>query len=120
MEDNQAAITRLGAVYAIQKIKSLGAEKDAVYTERNKLIAALSKVFPSWLETHPAEDKEWAEHYRTIVFIDAPTGQMCWHINDSEVELFSHLEMSGANGSWDGHTTEEKYERLARLPVRIE
>jgi hypothetical protein len=99
----------------IGKIEKLRREKDVVYTERNMLVAALSKLFPAWLELHPAEDKEWAEDWRTIVFIETPAGQMSWHLHYSEVVMFDHLEGREGN-SWDGHTTEEKYERLSKLP----
>lgn len=100
----------------LEKISCIRKEKDNAYSERNKVVAALSKIFPAWLETHPAEDKEWAEHWRTIVFIDSPVGQLSWHIHFSEVEIFNHLNHREGN-SWDGHTTEEKYERLANLHV---
>jgi len=105
-----------GVAQLRRKIQGVRKEKDGVYSERNRLVAALSKLFPSWLEDHPAEDKEWAEHWRTIVFIDGPGGQMSWHIHFSEIEMFSHLEHRGGD-SWDGHTTEQKYERLASLTV---
>lgn len=49
-----------------------------------------------------------------IVCIDSElTGQMSWHIHDLEIPMFSHLKW-GAN-TWDGHTTEQKYERLGKL-----
>ena len=89
-------------------------QKDGAYSERNRLVAALSKLLPSWLERHPDEDTEWEDDWRWIVFIDPPSGQMCWHIHDSELPLFKHLAPSDA-GEWDGHTTDEKYERLAAL-----
>jgi len=53
---------------------------------------------------------------------DGPTGQMTWHIHDSELPMFDHLGRASVN-TWDGHTTEEKYERLAELtrrPTRAE
>ena len=103
-------------VRLIEEIVRVGKEKDNAYSERNKLVAALSKVFPSWLETHPAEDKKWSKDWRTIVFIHSPVGQLSWHLHFSEAEMFSHLEHREGN-SWDGHTTKEKYERLASLSV---
>ncbi len=90
------------------------AEKDGAYRERNALVAALSKLFPAWLERHPHEDTEWEDDWRWIVFISLPTGQVSWHIHDSELSSFRHL-WARREGSWDGHTTEEKYRRLAAL-----
>jgi hypothetical protein len=88
--------------------------KDLAYSERNKLVCALSKIFPSWMERHPDDDKDWDDDWRWIVFIDAPTGQLSWHIHDSEFSMFVHLRIKDGN-SWDGHTTDEKYNRLQAL-----
>jgi hypothetical protein len=106
----------------LDKIKSLEMDKRAAYHERNMLVCALSKVFPSHLERHPDTDKSWEDDWRWIVFIDLPTGQACWHIHDTELTLFNHLEPSCLRfhpNSWDGHTTAEKYMRLSKLPVRV-
>jgi len=80
------------------------------------------------MELHPLEDTEWDKDWRHIIFIEIPTfigstfqqhnlkntKQVSWHIHDSEVIYFSHLELKNGN-SWDGHTSEEKYERLLNL-----
>lgn len=95
------------------RVKELEAQKDGAYTERNALVCALSKLFPSWLEQHPEGD-EWDDDWRTIVFIDGPTRQLSWHLHDSDVAAFNHLEARDTH-SWDGHTTEAKYERLAAV-----
>ena len=105
--------------------------KDNAYWERNQLVAALSKIYPSWMELHPLEDENWEKDWRHIVFIEIPipggnvqghqltlNRQVSWHIHDSEVKYFGHLDYKKGN-SWDGHTTEEKYERLAELmPIK--
>lgn len=112
----------------------LNVPKDQAYWERNQLVAALSKVFPAWLERHPAEDKEWEDDWRWIVFIEVPTmgleqkhvqggfmmkhtRQLTWHIHDSELDNFYHLNRRDTH-SWDGHDTQEKYNRLSNLFVR--
>ena len=92
-------------------VSQLLAEKDAAYAERNRLVAALSKCFPAHLCRH--EGAEWEDDWRNIVCVHLPTGQATWHVHDSEVDLFEHLPMSKSH--WDGHTTEEKYVRLAAL-----
>jgi hypothetical protein len=74
-------------------------------------------VFPSWLERHP-EEEDWEDDWRWTVFVAPPSGQMTWHIHDSELEMFDHLTRIPEH-SWDGHTTEEKYERLAALPDNV-
>jgi hypothetical protein len=87
--------------------------KDSAYKERDQLVAALSKLFPASLERHP-QNETWEDDWRWIVFIDLPTGQVSWHIHDSELRDFDHLKRFGER-SWDGHTTPEKYARLGAL-----
>lgn len=87
-----------------------------VYAERDRLVAALSKLFPASLGRHPQEEP-WEDDWRWIVFIDLPTGQVSWHMHDSELPWFAHLlpPNEPPERKWDGHTTEEKYERLSKL-----
>ncbi len=110
--------------------------KDDAYHERDMLVCALSKLFPSYLARHSEEDKEWENDWRWIVYINIPTkvkvvsGDQCnhvpqskwfetkneqvsWHIHDSEREMFNHLEVKENN--WDEHNTQRKYERLQAL-----
>lgn len=96
-----------------EEIAELKRQKDGAYTERNALVCALSKLLPAHMEIHPFSE-EWDDDWRSIVFVEGPTGQMTWHIHDSEVGSFNHL-LPIEQHSWDGHTTEEKYERLAAL-----
>lgn len=89
------------------------AERDAAYHERNLLVSALSKLFPSHLMLHPEDDSGWDPEWLNIVCIDGPSGQMTWHIHSSELPEFDHLDVQPNN--WDGHSTEEKYKRLEKL-----
>jgi len=109
-------------------IEELEKQKENAYWERNQLVAALSKIYPSWLGRHVGE--VWEDDWRNIVFIEIPTEelfakyvqggfmrkmkrQLSWHIHDSDLKYFSHLKYG--EEKWDGHTTEEKYERLSNL-----
>jgi hypothetical protein len=83
--------------------------KDGAYWERNNLVALLSKVFPAGKKKTAIEG--WSEDWHGCVYIDLPTGQASWHYHDSQAHLFDHLPEY--QGEWDGHTTGEKYERLA-------
>lgn len=105
---------RKGLAVMNHELDRLREEKDGAYGERDRLVAALSKVFPSHLCRHPDEDTEWDTDWRWIVCIHLPTGQATWHIHDSERHQFNHLSVSANH--WDGHTTEEKYRRLDSLP----
>ena len=97
-----------------EEVGRLGRQEDGAYSERDKLVAALSKYLPSYLGRHEASDLEWEDNWRWIVFIETPQGQCSWHIHDDELPMFAHLERRG-EGCWDGHTTEDKYRRLAAL-----
>ena len=94
-------------------LEALRRTKDDAYRERNKVVSALSKLFPAWLGKHESTDKTWHKEWMNIVFIKLPTGQVSWHLHDSDLAYFAHLEYK--NEKWDGHTTEEKYERLLSL-----
>lgn len=80
-----------------------------VYRERASLVAYLAKLFPSTIGLTDPNEPDW-----TVVTIESPEGQLCWHISVDDLDLFNHVERS-LDASWDGHTTEEKYERLSRL-----
>jgi hypothetical protein len=84
---------------------------NAVYAERDQLVAALSKCFPSHRTRY--EGADWEDDWRNIICVHLPTGQATWHVRDSELPWFTHLDAQP--GHWDGHSTAEKYRRLARL-----
>lgn len=109
---------KLSRVYAMLHkqndiVTNLRISKDGAYRERNKVVSALSKLFPASLGKHDPEDKEWGKEWMNIVYIKLPTGQVSWHLHDSDMPLFAHLEYG--KEVWDGHTTEEKYERLLAI-----
>ena len=81
-----------------------------VYRERNQLVSFLSTQYDSFLFRHEAME----EGFKNLVVIQSPVGQMSWHITDSELGLFTHL-IYRTDYVYDGHTTEEKYERLTKL-----
>lgn len=92
-------------------LRLMRADKDAAYQERNRLVAVLARMFPSGIARTdiPGWDPEW----HGCVFIDLPTGQASWHYHDSEAAQFAALPPYAK--PWDGHSTEEKYGRLAAL-----
>lgn len=84
---------------------------DAAYKERNQVVAALAKCFPSGVKKTVIEG--WDEAWYNCVYIDLPTGQASWHFHDRDAHLFDGLPPY--EGEWDGHTTPEKYDRLHAL-----
>ena len=103
-------------------IEEIKKAKDVAYWERNQLVLLLTKVFPSYLGKHSEADKEWENDWRNIVFVNSLQGQLSWHIHDSELEYFKDLPTAKQVAfyknidiktlEWDGHTTEDKYNRL--------
>ena len=86
---------------------------DAAYTERNHLVALLSKIYPAGKARTAIEG--WSPEWHGCVYIDFPWGQASWHYHDRDAGLFNHLEPY--RGSWDGHTTEAKYELIRQVVV---
>ena len=80
---------------------------DSVYRERARLVAHLAAVHPSTIGYHDPSEPDWA-----VVVINLPTGQASWHVSPDDMDLFEHVKRSEIN-TWDGHSTEEKYARLA-------
>src|SRR5258708_3036836 len=116
----------------MSELEELRKQKDQAYWERNQLVAALSKIYPSWLSRHEESDTSWDRDWMGIVFIEIPTRwaygdqrnivpeklqyepkQVSWHIHDSDLQYFEHLTQR--LNTWDGHDTETKYSRLKNI-----
>ena len=99
------------------EIAPLRAQKDGAYRERDACVALIAKLAASmgWRVGMARHEGEWEDDWRWIVYIDLPTGQVSWHIHDSEREWFDFPEYPA---KWDGHSMYEKYDRMAaaRLP----
>jgi hypothetical protein len=89
----------------MQTIEELEASRDGAYLERNKLVGLLASLYPSGIKR--TEIEGWDPAWHNCVYIDFPWGQASWHYHDREAELFEHLP--AYKGTWDGHTTEQKY-----------
>jgi hypothetical protein len=89
------------------------AERDGAYRERAQLLALLATHYPAVLAPAPDVDEEGWQ----ILYLDLPTGQASWHIAPRDGDLLGHLAVAPADdprAQWDGHTTAEKYGRIAR------
>jgi len=85
----------------------------SVYDERNRVVAALAALamhlgWQAGVRQDEDGDPEWP-----VVLIDTPKGQVSWHVRRTQLQLFHFLPEYGK--PWDGHTTEDKYERIAAL-----
>lgn len=109
-----------------QDIEELTQQKNNAYKERNMCLAAFAHAihavnnpeFDVFVTQHPEDDKEWEDDWRTILVIQRRDWQMTWHFHDSEKYLLKGLPVHNQY-EWDGHTTEEKYQRLLKLFIGI-
>jgi hypothetical protein len=98
-----------------EQLAAVTAERDKAYRERAHLVAYLAACYPSVLAIDIDPDAPgWA-----VIFVETPTGQMSWHVSGDDLDLFLSVEHADSDEpqvpKWDGHTTEEKYRRLAEL-----
>lgn len=118
LDDFQGTCGELGVkiIALTNEIEDLKRNKDQAYSERNKLVAFLTRLFPSTrCKTAIAG---WDPEWHGCVFIQTPEGQMSWHYHDSEAALFAHVPET-VWCDWDRHTTEEKYRRLEALGTSL-
>ncbi len=104
----------------LEKLKgAIDRERDhlnSVYSERNMCVALIAQ-YAVWfghkvgIKNHVGA--EWDDEWRNVLFIDLPAGQVSWHLHESE--LINFPDIGPYDGEWDGHTTEEKYERVRKF-----
>lgn len=91
------------------QLAEVTAERNKAYRERAELVAFVVACYPS-------EIRDTAEDW-PVVFVDTPRGQLSWHLSRDDLDLFGHVPQMAASAEekWDGHTTEQKYDRLNGL-----
>lgn len=89
------------------------AEKDEAYRQRNHLVAALARLFPSGIAR--TNISGWSPDWHGCCFIDLPSGQISYHYHDSHAHLFEGLPPY--TKVWDGHDKEAVHARLAAIPA---
>lgn len=95
----------------LERAKRAEDQLDTVYRERAHLVAHLAAIHPA----HIGHTDPGAPEY-AVLTVETPAGQMTWHIAERDMDLFAHVQStSRICRSWDGHTTDEKYQRLRDL-----
>ena len=86
-------------------------DKDQAYFERNCLVAALARLYPSGVKR--TDIPGWSPDWHGCVYIDLPAGQISFHFHDSHAHLFEDLPPY--QSEWDGHDKAEVIRRLAEI-----
>lgn len=98
-----------------QRAEQAEAERDGAYRERARLLAWLAALHPAALAPAPDVDEPG---WQILYLNPAAGGQMSWHIAPRDADLFTHVQrvpVEHPRARWDGHTTEEKYQRIGAL-----
>ena len=82
-----------------------------LYTERAQCVIAVARAARALgcrvgFALDPVSGPGWP-----VLFVDLPTGQVSWHLTVADRDRA--LDIGPYPGTWDGHTTDEKYARLA-------
>lgn len=86
--------------------------EETLYRERAYLVAFLAAYYPSSAGYTDERTPEWL-----VVTVELPEGQASWHISAADEYLFEHVPRHDT--LWDGHTTAEKYARVARCTAAL-
>ncbi|MGV9803909.1 hypothetical protein ACWDTP_38320, partial [Mycobacterium sp. NPDC003449] len=96
------------------------AERDQAYAERAALLAWLAALHPANAVITPAADVD--EPGWRLLYLLVGGWQMSWHIHPRDAALFDtveHVQPDDPRAQWDGHTTDQKYERIQEHVARL-
>jgi len=110
--DDQLMAAEVRAEQAEAALAGAVEDKDEAYRQRNHLVAALARLFPSGVRATNIEG--WSPDWHGCVYIDLPSGQISYHYHDSQAHLFAGLPPY--DKPWDGHDKKNVHARLAALP----
>lgn len=84
-----------------------------LYRERSALTAALARSALAGVGyAYTLQDEQPGfDGYRTVLYIDLPTGQVSWHFSDADAADFLQ-GIPDAGKPYDGHDTATKYLRV--------
>jgi len=95
--------------YTPEQVKEMLTE---VYADRNRVVQLAAMLaeklgYRVGLRVDP-DEPDWP-----VLFLDLPTGQISWHLSPGDAYPVWDLY----EGEWDGHTNEDKAERIYRFVV---
>lgn len=84
-----------------------------IYTERAHLLGVMVALFGGVLSFTDPLTPGWP-----VLYIEAPTGQLSWHIHPDDVWLFPRVPVV-EEYPWDQHSTRTKYKRIRQLTAQL-
>lgn len=111
-----------------QVLAKTAAERDKAYRDRAELIEVLARAHNDPDEhdvvpviVHGADEE--APGWPVLYLYNHASGQMSWHINPDDMDLFEDIRQVKAGDmfapKWDGHDDAEKSRRIAGLELRL-
>jgi hypothetical protein len=104
---------------AVKALASAYNDRVSAYSEVAHLLSWLAALHPASAVITPARDG--ADDGGRVLWLVAGGWQMSWPIAAADAHLFQHVtavERTDPRAQWDGHGTEQKYERI-RSHVRL-
>lgn len=101
------ALTRAEQAEANVEAMRNDSSKNKAYREVAEMASALAHLYQSWVLIDPQEP-DWPVLYAAL-----PSGQVSWHFSPDDLDLIADIPRGGE--PWDGHTREQRSERLAAL-----
>jgi hypothetical protein len=84
-------------------------EVKQLYRDRAHLIALVANFYRAVGSYDDPAAPGWL-----VVYIQTPAGQLSWHIAPEDEDLFAGMHIQRSY-PWDGHTTDEKHQRIRKL-----
>lgn len=114
LEREVTALTAANADLTAQ-LAEAKADKDEAYRQRNYLVAALARIYPSGVRN--TDIPGWSADWHGCCFIDLPSGQISYHFHDSHHFLFDKLP--AYKTEWDGHDKDVVHDRLLAIDAAM-
>lgn len=80
--------------------------------EKSLLVSMAAKAHESLLSPHEKHEGGWDPQDGWLVYINLPTGQVSFHIDNEVKNLLAHNVKVVKHSVWDGHGLSEKWKRI--------
>lgn len=107
-----------GAVQELGTIADTADETAKAYEDRNRLAVAFVALVGGFYGHHQIgvyDDEETGDDWR-VIYANLPTGQVSWHV---PVDTVPDWVPERDPSRWDGHSREEKNDRLDQFAAEI-